>query len=184
MELLNDDVQIKIFSFLQPDDIFTCYDCFLKKLSSHIGFVVNCTSIISDDLVAWFQEKQIKFKLLQIYKILFNGTRIWSQNGQFHRDGNLPAIIHFNGTQWWYQNGKLYRDFDQPVTIYIDGTQCWSQNDQLHRDNDQPALITKHGDQYWYQNGHLHRDDDQPAIIFTNGLKCWYQYGKLCKSQI
>ena len=77
MNFLNDDVQIKILSFLQPEDIFACYDCFLIKLGNHVGFVVHCTTIISDELVAWFQEKKIKLHLLQEYLVLSDGTKNW-----------------------------------------------------------------------------------------------------------
>ena len=75
MEYLNDNVQIKIFSFLQPEDIIVCYDCLLKNIISHIGFNVHCNSIVSNEIVTWFQKRKIKLHLMQEYKVLPDGTQ-------------------------------------------------------------------------------------------------------------
>jgi len=121
MQFLNDDVQIKIFSFLQPEDIIACYNCFLKKLCNHIGFVVYCKEIINEKLMTWFQEKKIKLHLLQEYLELSDGSQTWYQNGLLHRDNDLPAIIRKNGSLFWYQNGQLHRDFNRPAIIDSNG---------------------------------------------------------------
>ena len=207
MDCVNDDVKIKIFSFLHPEDIYRCYDCFLKNLYNHIGFVVNCTSIISHELVAWFQQKQIKINLLK-HEFKSFVSHAWYTNGKLHSNDNQPAIIYLNGTQCWYHYDQRHRDNDLPAVIYDDGSQLWFQNDELHRDNDQPAKIITNknitnkslywyqhgklhrdndqpatiesiGNRYWYQHDQLHRDNDQPAIIFHNGDQHWYQHGQL-----
>ena len=36
-----------------------------------------------------------------------DGDQEWYQNGQLHRDGDLPAIIRSNGDQEWHKNGEL-----------------------------------------------------------------------------
>ena len=36
------------------------------------------------------------------------GTNIWFKNGEYHRDGDKPAITHVNGNKCWYKNGKEY----------------------------------------------------------------------------
>jgi hypothetical protein len=33
----------------------------------------------------------------------------WYKNGDYHRDKDLPAIIHNDGRMSWYKNGKLIR---------------------------------------------------------------------------
>ena len=153
MNNMNDDVQIKIFSFLHPEDIFACYDCFLINLCHHIGFVVHCNSIVSNELVAWFQEKKIKLHLLQDYKELSDGTQCWYLNGKRHRDHDLPAEIRKNGSLYWYQNGLLHRDNVKPAAIWSKGTKIWCQHGKIHRDFNQPAIIHFDGTQYWYQFG-------------------------------
>ena len=64
MNFLNFDVQIIICSFLQPKNIQRIYQCHLiHNVCYHIGFVIQCTPVISNKLVQWFHEKQIKINL-------------------------------------------------------------------------------------------------------------------------
>jgi len=35
---------------------------------------------------------------------------MWYQNGELHRDYDLPAVVEENGTKMWYQHGVLHRD--------------------------------------------------------------------------
>jgi hypothetical protein len=105
MQFLNYDVQIKIFSFLQPEDIFTSYDCFqiiFNHLSTHDGFFVECTTIISNALIAWFQQKKIKLHLNEGYVKCDSGDQYWFRNCLLHRDNDLPAVIKANGDCEWY----------------------------------------------------------------------------------
>ncbi len=43
------------------------------------------------------------------------GNTYYFKLGKFHRDDDLPAIIHANGTQAWYKEGTMHRDGDQPA---------------------------------------------------------------------
>ena len=39
-----------------------------------------------------------------------DGTqKFYNENGQLHRDNDLPAIIRADGTQFWYHNGELIK---------------------------------------------------------------------------
>jgi len=48
-----------------------------------------------------------------------NGTKIWYQNGELHRDNDLPAVTYPNGTKQWYQNGLFVRNNIKKRTIKI-----------------------------------------------------------------
>lgn len=154
MNILNEDVFIEIFSYLNPDDIIVFYSCcnefqtILEQLSTHKGFVVQSKVILSQEIIDWFQNQNIKLKLLDEY-CLMRDTHHWFRNGELHRDGDLPAKIYSDGSCQWYRNGLL------------------------HRDNDLPA-INNHIFQVWYQNGKRHRDNDMPAEISVDGHKVWY----------
>ena len=77
--------------------------------------------------------------------------QIWYKNGEYHREGNLPALINYyeNGQPWiesWYKNGKLHRKSDLPAIIayYFYGTlkyESWYKNGILHREGDLPNVI-------------------------------------------
>ena len=109
---MNQDVQIVILSFLQPKDIISLYHAnssLLENLKTNIGFVVCCYEIISDDMVIWFQEKQIKIHLFQ-YHMKFHNYEAWYENGQLHRENNLPAMILSNYKSEWWLNGIFQRE--------------------------------------------------------------------------
>jgi hypothetical protein len=184
MDRLMDDVQLIIVSFLKPDEIIQFYNAdktVIDALSKHIAFIVQCTEIISDKTVKWFQEHKINLQLLKTHEV-FTHYQAWYQNGKLHRDGDMPAVIRTNGEQQWFQNGKRHRDHDLPAIIYTCGTQKWYQNDKLHRDNDLPAEMYASGTQKWYQNDKLQRDNDLPAIVHEDGSKEWFQNGKRHRS--
>ena len=73
-------------------------------------------------------------------------------NGEYHRDGDLPAIVSNCGKMWY-------------------------KNDKCHRDGDLPAIEYSNGDKFWYKNGKHHRDNNLPAIEYTSGTKEWYKNG-------
>ncbi len=146
MQYLNYDVQIHIFSYLQPEEIIGCSELISNELLSHVGFQVYCKSIISQETLLWFQQKKIKIHLFQEMIVQSNGIQIWYQNGLKHRDENLPAEIWDNGTQKWYQHGQLHRDNDLPAEIIIEPvrrsrikrikeTHIWYQHGKMYRDN-------------------------------------------------
>lgn len=180
MDNLCQDVQIVVFSYLSPEEIIVLYDSYktmIEELSIHKGFAVHCKYTVNDNVILWFQEKNIKLNLLKEYK-KSNTLQQWYQNGKLHRDNDSPACIYADGTQKWYQNGLIHRDNDLPVLVLSSGQQQWHQNGKYHRNNDLPAIIYANGTQCWYQYGKRHRDNDLPAIVTENGSLLWYQYGK------
>ena len=110
MNCLNHDVQIVICSFLQPKDIQQMYESnLIHDVCYHVGFHVQCKRTISDELVKWFQEKQIKIHLFQ-YHMKFYNYEAWYENGQLHRENNLPAMILSNYKSEWWLNGIFQRE--------------------------------------------------------------------------
>lgn len=120
MNRLNQDVLIEMFSYLVSDDIVNCYPIFetiIQELSLHIGFAIQCKSIIDDKMLRWFKSKNIKLKLMKEHYINLMGNEVWRMNGEIHRDDDLPAIIYKDGTRAWYQNGVSRRDNNKPHVI-------------------------------------------------------------------
>ena len=63
-------------------------------------------------------------------------------------DSNMiEYTVDPDGTQIWYQNGQPHRE-DGPAIIFPDGQQCWYKNGQPHRE-DGPAFIESNGNQEW-----------------------------------
>ena len=84
------------------------------------------------------------------YKDCYGGVDWW-KNGQWHRDGDKPAVIASNGSLYWYQNGKRHRDGDKPAWIDADGKLLWYQNGLCHRSFG-PAVIYPNGKLEWWIN--------------------------------
>lgn len=182
---MNQDLQIQIFSYLQPMDIFSFYKSsnenkkIINELSSHVGFNINCKGIIfSSKLIKWFKTKNINLNLLREHINTPNGE-FWLMNGIYHRDDDLPAVILRDGKQTWYQNGKKHRENGLPAVIFPNGSRFWYQNGKKHRDNDLPAVYLISGNLRWYCHGKLHRDNDLPAVVFPDGSQMWYKNGIL-----
>jgi len=86
--------------------------------------------------------------------LLDNGTKVWyNSKGQFHRDGDLPAIIYTDGTKAWWKNGQLHREGDLPAVIYCNSTKLWYKDGLLHRDGELPAAIHPDGKKEYWVNG-------------------------------
>jgi hypothetical protein len=102
--------------------------------------------------------------------------------GMFHRENDLPAIIHFNGKKEWYCCNELHRSNDKPAVIWNDGTCEWFVHNMRHRDNDQPAIEDLKGYKQWFFKGFVHRLEG-PAILHRNGNKSWYRYGLFIRSE-
>jgi hypothetical protein len=58
-----------------------------------------------------------------ICKITPLGTKIWTLNGECHREDG-PAIEDINGNKSWYLHGKIHRE-DGPALEYVDGVYFW-----------------------------------------------------------
>lgn len=92
-------------------------------------------------------------------KILSNDTKIWENSeGQWHRDGDKPAVITPGGRCEWWIDGKRHRDDDLPAIIWPEGAYAWYQNNRRHRDHDLPAMISIDDYCSWWQNGRLIKD--------------------------
>ena len=108
-----------------------------------------------------------------------NGTMEWAdEEGETHRDNDLPAVVFADGTQQWWWHGKQHRDNDLPAIIYADGTKVWWRHGELHRDGDRPAILYPDGSQGWWLHNQLHRMSG-PAFIHRDGTREWWQYDKL-----
>lgn len=100
---------------------------------------------------------------------------LWlDDNGETHREGDLPAEIWNNGNLIWCRHGKLHRQNDLPAVVLADGLRAWFENDEYHRENDLPACIYPDGVQIWYYRGLYHRSNGFPAVTRTNGTMDWY----------
>ena len=159
MFTLATDVQKIIMEFLKPEEIKTLYETceetkvMFDELTKHTNFIVDCKRIMLDQEIKWFESKKIKLKLFESYRNN-NGMHVWYQNGTYHRDNDLPAVINTSGTQFWYKNGLQHREHDLPAVIYTSGTKFWYNNGKRHRDiDDLPAIIWKDGTEQWYKNG-------------------------------
>ena len=187
MNILIDDCKMEIVTYLKPKELMNfCIACDFGQGNSYLysdQFVVQCTEFVSDDIIRWFQQKNIKLNLLKTYKIDRFGTQFWYRNNKKHRDNDLPAEIHADGSQYWYQNGKYHRDNDMPSLIHATGRKVWFQNDLIHRDNDLPAEIWSmepgKESKRWYQNDKLHRSGNKPAVIYMDGTSAMYINGYL-----
>ena len=79
-------------------------------------------------------------------KIHKNGTKEWhNAKGQYHRDGDLPAIVNPNHSYWWYKNGQIHRSNNLPAVININGQcQWWIRNKFIKRGKCTPKQIEKY----------------------------------------
>ena len=51
-------------------------------------------------------------------------TKYYNDNGELHRDGDLPAIERANGTKKWYIDDKLHRENGAAIE-WSDGYKKW-----------------------------------------------------------
>jgi hypothetical protein len=134
MFTLATDVQKIIMEFLDPKEIKAFYETcqetkvMFKELTNHTNFIVDCKEIVTDNIIKWFELKNIKLKLKETYRIDNYGTQYWYKNGERHRDNDLPAIIDTDGNQYWYNNGNLHRDNDLPALLFVNGFKQWYLN--------------------------------------------------------
>lgn len=208
MENLIYDVQSNILKFMTTTDMINLMNSsenaklMFRDLSTHIGFIIYCDSVISDEQIEKFHLNNIKYKLLETIDTFLDDKVSFYRNGKLHRDNDLPAVIYISGEQIWYKNGlkhrdndlpaivikgsnhkewwqhgKCHRENDLPAIIYNNVTQEWRQHGKLHRENDLPAIIRTYGEKIWYKNGLIHRDNDLPAIMYISGSQYWYKNG-------
>ena len=106
LAVLNDDVMMIIFTYLEPCNIIDLYDAFPQMVNEifqrNQHFKMPCDTYISDKLVDWFEMKQFSLDL----KI-----DVIQQNDQIKifRNHHLYyfACPHV-GQEMWYKNGKVH----------------------------------------------------------------------------
>ena len=80
-----------------------------------------------------------------------------------------------DGTRVWYQDGQRHRE-DGPAIEYYDGDREWYIRGQQHR-QDGPAIERASGTREWWFNDHLHREDG-PAVEWADGTREWWIRGR------
>ena len=58
-----------------------------------------------------------------ICQTLSHGEKLWTLNGEWHREDG-PAIEYTDGSKGWYRDGKLHRE-DGPAIEWADGDKYW-----------------------------------------------------------
>lgn len=131
-----------------------------------------------------------------IRKVLLDGSIVWTKNGNFHRDNDLPAKVLSSGVKEWWVSGKRHRDAKDekgltlPAIERPNGTKEWFKQHQRHRDDKDengltlPAVISemkikvqKGGKSFyktfvskqWWANDKLHRDDKATGVPSIDG---------------
>jgi hypothetical protein len=106
---------------------------------------------------------------------LHDGTEVWvDDDGEYHRDGDLPAIILPDGTVLYYYHGDQHRVGGAAV-LRADGSYEFFFAAKLHRPNG-VAKCDEFNTQFYYFNGLLHRTDG-PAVIYKDGRREWHIHG-------
>ncbi len=85
------------------------------------------------------------------YQKLSDGTETWRLNNKLHR-GDGPALVRPDGYEAWYQYGEFHREGDKPAMTLPDGEKRWYYDGKLHRKNG-PAVIKPNGEHIHYVNG-------------------------------
>ena len=67
------------------------------------------------------------------YKVtVYEDRTVWSnEEGQLHRDGNLPAVEYATGEKWYYLNNQLHNDNDAAVVYQDGGKEYWLNDEEL-----------------------------------------------------
>jgi hypothetical protein len=112
----------------------------IHDVCHHVGFVVQCTSVVPKKMRKWFRKNQIKIQYVRYLKTKYSET--WYLHGEKHRDDDLPAEITYY---------FLYPKYVKKKTI---AKKSYYQHGQLHRDNYKPAVVDfEHGRQEWWIHG-------------------------------
>jgi hypothetical protein len=121
LSFLPRDMLLEIVQYLNPKDFQILYRSVTTTIQHDLNqCCIQCTTVIHDRLVKWFQRKNIQFILL--HEIERNNKVIrYLKNGQLHRDNDFPAFISRNGKlQIWFQNGQIHRENNQPAYVYLE----------------------------------------------------------------
>ena len=85
------------------------------------------------------------------YQKLSDGTETWRLNDKLHR-GDGPALIRPDGYEAWYQYGQFHREGDRPAMTLPNGEKRWYYDGELHRKSG-PAVVKPDGEEVYYVNG-------------------------------
>jgi hypothetical protein len=88
------------------------------------------------------------------------------------------TVDNYGATTWYNEEGQTHREGDLPAFESNAGDKYWYIKDQLHREGGLPAIEYANGNKFWYINGRLHREGGLPAVEFANGDKLWYINGQ------
>jgi hypothetical protein len=105
-----------------------------------------------------------------------HGITIWrNDNGEAHRDSDLPAVVWPSGLQEWWRHGQQHRDDDLPAVVWPDGSRYWFQHGKQHRDGDLPAVVHCCGRQEWWVNNSRQTpaDREQTRRVMAEQARRW-----------
>jgi hypothetical protein len=149
LSFLPHDMFFEMISFLLPDEFQLMYLSVNTQLQNEMKqqtFV--CKTVISNELIEWFQQNQINFQLKRChYEIDFpnhdlpgylSSSKYWLTNGLKHSENDEPAVIEFYS-------------FNKRIVKY------WYKNNVLHRDDDKPAVVSNSGYCSWFVNGNFYK---------------------------
>jgi hypothetical protein len=86
--------------------------------------------------------------------------------------------VHDDRIEWYNQEGQRHREDDLPAIEWKGGDKTYWIKGQLHRGGDLPAVEGSNGNKEYWVNGQLHRDGGLPAIECPNGTKEYWVNGK------
>lgn len=120
-------------------------------------------------------------RVSKMSKKVCNDKVAWvDENGQYHREGDLPAIMRDNGTREWCVHGKRHRDGDKPAVDRANGDRLWKKNDIVHREavDEQgaplPAIIADDCSK-WIRNGEFSNPGHDWVAKLADGTKGYYR---------
>jgi hypothetical protein len=116
LAFLPNDMLFEMIKYLTPHEFQQLYlslqDEMLKQCT------IECTVVIKDELVEWFECNNIKINLLDEIEKDGHRSTTYYRNGKIHRDNDLPAYISKDcRVQVWYQNGNIHRNDNKPAHI-------------------------------------------------------------------
>jgi hypothetical protein len=109
------DMLFTIIQYLLPQEFQQLYLSLQDEMLKQC--VIECTVVVENELVKWFQFNNIKINLQERVITSIVSTSYY-KNRLLHRDDDLPAFISKDKTtQCWFQYGKFHRENDKPAYI-------------------------------------------------------------------
>ncbi|MDE1153077.1 MAG: hypothetical protein PW788_11120 [Micavibrio sp.] len=108
----------------------------------------------------------------------FGNSFYVDDNEEYHREGDLPAMLTADGDKGWYIHGKLHR-IGAPAVEHKDGGWEYFENGECHRDG-APAVHRADGTEDYYIRGHK-LDDAEVKQMFNDIAR---REGKLTGAEV